>query len=317
MGFESSTFAIDETLNPTKNVPASLIISICIIILSYCGSSLALNLMQPFDEIDPHASYPAAFKTIKPMFIIVSIGPLLSLSGSLFTSIYSTARIVYTMSKDGLLFKFLASISQRTHIPHVATLACGIVSVLLIVVIDINYLIGFTDITGFLTYSTMGFALLIVRYYNDDEHDQKIVDSNVAESSIDNYNLLNDGQPNDQLINDDSDVNSMTNVEPVDSGILAKIRKWKIFRIRENCLFIIIFIFFSNIVYFGLLRYFAIIKTFLILLIIFSNLFFTIILSLFPQTKPPKNLSFKVKQNLYYFHFIYITWKIITNIFFI
>ena len=165
MGFESSSFAINETVNPTKNVPASLIISIFIIVLTYCTSSLALNLMQPFDKIDPHAPFPTAFRsTPRPLYSIVSVGPLISLSGALFTSIYSTARIVYTMANDGLLFAPLAAISSRTHVPHTATLFTLFLSVLLIIVIDVPGLVGFTDITGFFTYSLTALALLTVRY---------------------------------------------------------------------------------------------------------------------------------------------------------
>jgi APA family basic amino acid/polyamine antiporter len=120
--------------------------------------------MQPFDKIDPHAPFPTAFRsTPRPLYSIVSVGPLISLSGALFTSIYSTARIVYTMANDGLLFAPLAAISSRTHVPHTATLFTLFLSVLLIIVIDVPGLVGFTDITGFLTYSLTALALLTVR----------------------------------------------------------------------------------------------------------------------------------------------------------
>ena len=77
LGFESSTYAIGEAKNPSYNVPVSLFCSVIIINLVYCGASLALNLMVPFDQIDVHASYPNAFQNVKPMFWIVSFGPIL------------------------------------------------------------------------------------------------------------------------------------------------------------------------------------------------------------------------------------------------
>lgn len=170
MGFESSSYAINETINPTKNVPASLVISICLITFVYCTSSLALNLMQPFDQIDPHAPYPTAFKSTSFMFVLASLGPLVSLSGTLFTSIYATARIVYTMASDGLFFARLAHVDERTRVPRTASIVIFALSFVLVVGIDIRDLIGFTDITGFLIYSTMGVALLMIRYYNHDDY---------------------------------------------------------------------------------------------------------------------------------------------------
>ena len=67
-GFESSTYAINEAKKPSRNVPLSMIISLSIISFCYCGSSFALNMMQPFDEFDLHASYPTAFKNVKFMY---------------------------------------------------------------------------------------------------------------------------------------------------------------------------------------------------------------------------------------------------------
>jgi APA family basic amino acid/polyamine antiporter len=73
-GFESSTFAIDETINPARTIPLSMILSLVVINVVYCGACVALNLMTPFNKIDNHAAYPTAFKNIQFMYIIVTIG---------------------------------------------------------------------------------------------------------------------------------------------------------------------------------------------------------------------------------------------------
>jgi amino acid transporter len=73
-GFESSTFAIDETLEPHRTIPLSMILSLVIINVVYCGASVALNLMTPFNKIDNHAAYPSAFKNIEFMHVIVTLG---------------------------------------------------------------------------------------------------------------------------------------------------------------------------------------------------------------------------------------------------
>lgn len=142
-GFESSTFAIDETINPRRNVPLSLIISVSIITVTYCGAALSLNLMVPWNEIDRQASYPIAFKSIDWMFWVVTIGPIISLSGCLFTGIYSTVRIAYSMSKDGLLFEFLSSINKKTKVPNPATFVALMICLMLTAVLNIKDLIGF------------------------------------------------------------------------------------------------------------------------------------------------------------------------------
>lgn len=104
-GFESATFAIDETQNPSRTVPASMLLSLIVLNFVYCGASVGLNLMQPYDQIDPHAAYPQAFKNVKFMYILVTLGPLISLTGNLVSAVYTLARMLFSMSKDGLIFK--------------------------------------------------------------------------------------------------------------------------------------------------------------------------------------------------------------------
>lgn len=299
-GFESSSYAISETKNPAKNVPASLIISIFFIMTTYCSSSLALNLIQPFDQIDPHAPYPTAFHSIYPLFVIVSIGPLISLSGTLFTSIYSTVRVAYTMANDGLLFSSLASINPHTQVPNTSTIISALVSISLVVAIDVRNLVGFTDITAFLTYSATALSLLIVRYCNDDASTSSTTPNAnlIVESSIDSYSSLINEQNDDENSESELNENLVSNLPlPKKQGLLSFIRKWKFLRIRDNIFSIILLIFLTNVTYFGLLEHFNTIKTTLITLIIVTNIIFVIILTIVEQIKPPITLSFKVKIN--------------------
>ena len=91
-GFESSTLAIEETVNPARNTPLSLFISLAIILALYCGSSLSLVLMTPFSQIDINAAYPTAFAGYGFLYFVVTIGPIVSLFGSLLTTIYYIVR---------------------------------------------------------------------------------------------------------------------------------------------------------------------------------------------------------------------------------
>ncbi|RMZ93136.1 cationic amino acid transporter 4, partial [Brachionus plicatilis] len=225
IGFESSTFAIEEALNPASSVPLSMIISIFLIMLTYCGSSLSLNLMQPFDKIDLHSSFPSAFKNVKLMYFVVSIGPIMSLIGSLVSSIFSTARIAYTMSKDGLLFKCLSSVNVSSKIPDMATIWSMIICLLLILLFDVENLIGFTDISGFLIYSAVAMGLLVMRYNHDTE---SIVNQTMIESSPDSFELSED------------------RVNLLDSVSESELATQTIFKKSSTAILIIISIFLSN-----------------------------------------------------------------------
>ena len=174
-GFESSTFAIEETIEPARNTPLSLLISLSLTLVLYCSSSLSLVLMKPFDTIDVHASYPDAFASVRLVYLIVSIGPLISMSGGLVSNVYAIVRLAFNMAKDGLLFRCFGQVDARTKIPRVATIISMTLCMALVLAIDIKDLIGFVDISGFLTYSLVAMGLLVLRYfdfdYDNDDHD--------------------------------------------------------------------------------------------------------------------------------------------------
>lgn len=276
IGFESSTFAIEEAFNPASSVPLSMIISIFLIMLTYCGSSLSLNLMQPFDQIELHSSFPNAFKNVKYMYYIVSIGPIMSLIGSLVSSIFSTARIAYTMSKDGLLFKCLSLVSQNSKVPYMATIWSMIICLVLIFLFDVKNLIVFTDISGFFIYSTVAMALLVMRYSHgiDKENigNQSLVESlpNSFELSDDRANLLD----------------TSNNIVPISQTF---------FKTSSYAILLIIFIYLSNLVLFCLFNNFESLKILLIFLIIFINFTLSTLLFFFEQAPSPPNLKFKVR----------------------
>jgi amino acid transporter len=147
--------------------------------------------MIPFDQIDTSAPFPMAFKHLGNLVhlrngfkylyffgwifetktkgewvhLVLSIGPLVSLTGTLLMTVYSLGRFMYAISNDGILFKFLSVIHPRLKIPLYANLTSYIISILLIVVFDIRDLIGFTDIIGFIQYGSVACGILVIRYY--------------------------------------------------------------------------------------------------------------------------------------------------------
>lgn len=285
IGFESSTFAIDETINPTRNIPLSMIISLIIISVLCCGSSFVLNLMQPFDKLDIHAAYPKAFQSIESLFFLTTIGPLISLTGALVSSIYTICRIAFSMSKDGLLFKFMSNINPTSKIPDMATIVSLIMAVFLIIGFNTKDLIGFTDISTFLIFSTVALGLLVVRYDEIHKPGEKI-------------------DPVEAVTSDEmSSTIELTNTEPDRSGCFQKFtqtirNKFRFFDNKKNAIIIIFYIYFSSLFFYLLLDFvddyiarLAILGSFVL-----NNIIFTILLSIFKQTLTEGEMTFRVKM---------------------
>ena len=293
-GFESSTFAIEEAINPTRNIPLSLILSLILVTLVYCGASLSLNLMQPFTLIDMDSSYPSAFKSVGWMHATVSLGPIMSLTGALLISIYSLQRIIFSMSKDGLLFEFLAKIHPKTKVPHLATLVSFLITLFLVIFIDMKSLIGFVDISGFLTYSAVACGLLMVRYcIVDDQTSQALND--VDEEEEEQGALMSETTFDDGCCFLDSDDAPAIRISA--ANLISEGSQPNFFESRFYAMLIISFIFLFNLFISIPLNAFDQFNIPVFIMMVAVNMFLLVILSFFKQANmQTSSLSFKVRQ---------------------
>lgn len=279
LGFESSTCAILETKNPKRNVPLSMIISLGLISCLYSLSAFSVNLMQPYSELDPKSSFQHAFKNIPYLNSIIQIGPIVSLTGSLLTSMYSIGRIIYIMSSDGLLFKILSRVHDRFKIPYNASLTSLIICILLIIFVDMKHLIGYVDICGFFIYSAVSSCLLIVRYSTDQS--PSTINPNEATDSSNDFEL--DSNMNDVL---ETPLLESNNNTPSQEK-LKKFRSTLLLVLVSSCYFIDIMLSF---IYHHFINHFSI-----LILLVFVNFLSIFILIFFcKQNESFKNYDYSV-----------------------
>ncbi len=237
--------------------------------------------MQPFNEIDIKASYPKAFESIPWMKVVVSIGPIISLIASLYIATYSIGRIVYSMSKDGLIFNCLSTIHPRTKIPQLATISALALTLILTLILDVNNLIGFANIAGFLIYSFIAVGLLVVRYFHNDQ-----------EVTMIKYDKEKTEYGSSILILGQSDRTNVTMMNKVQDYFA----QYDFFKTKYNALNLILCIFYSNILFFGIYNYIQSFSTLFLIISIVCNIILTITLSFFKQTDTRTDISFRVKS---------------------
>ncbi len=107
MGFGLVTNASENIINPTRNVPRAMFISIAIVMVVYVAVSLAAigNLSIPaIIKAEDNALAEAA----KPFlgnagFILISVGALFSVSSAINATLFGGANVAYSLAKDGQL----------------------------------------------------------------------------------------------------------------------------------------------------------------------------------------------------------------------
>lgn len=138
-GWNNLTMVGGEIKNPQRNVPLSLIIGMICILGLYALVNLAFFYALPMTEIVTANS--SAFPDAQPVatkaamtflgasgISILSAAFVFSSIGAMNGSILTSARVPFAMARDGLFFKSLANVSEKTHVPVVSIMIQAVVA---------------------------------------------------------------------------------------------------------------------------------------------------------------------------------------------
>lgn len=165
LGFDAVSMAAEEVKNPQRDVPRGIVGSIAIATILYIIVTLILSGIVPFEKLNVSDPVAFAMRYVGHNFLgsVISIGAILTLLTVTISMMYSLARLLYAISKDGLLPKFMQEIDPKHHTPKKATWVAGAFALFFAAAFPLNILAELTNIVALSYLALMALGVLKLR----------------------------------------------------------------------------------------------------------------------------------------------------------
>jgi APA family basic amino acid/polyamine antiporter len=167
IGFDAASTAGEEAKNPQRDLPRAIILSLVVITALYCAVALAAVGAMPWQSFEGTEAALSRVLTdnvsgaIWP--ILLSIGAVVATTSVVLTVLYGQTRILYAMSRDGLVPSIFAKLSPKTGVPFVNTLVIGSFIAVLAALVPLASLADVTSIGTLFAFGLVNIAVIILR----------------------------------------------------------------------------------------------------------------------------------------------------------
>lgn len=173
-GWCNLTMVGGEIQNPRRNLPLSLIIGMFSILALYALANVAFFYALPLNEVlnansnEFPEALPVATKAALTFLgtsgvSILSGAFVFSALGAMNGSILTGARVPYAMAHDGLFFKKLANVNEKSHVPVVSIIVQAMVAIALALSGTFDQLTDYVVFASWIFYAMVTSVVFVLR----------------------------------------------------------------------------------------------------------------------------------------------------------
>ena len=167
IGFDAVSTTAQEAINPKRDVPIGIMVSLVICTILYIAVSLTLTGIVNYKELNVPAPIALAIDkagdSLNWLAPIIKIGAIAGLTSVVLVLLLGQTRVFFTMASDGLLWKPFAKVHPKYQTPYIATILTGLVCALMAGMFPIGILGEMVSIGTLLAFVIVCIGILLLR----------------------------------------------------------------------------------------------------------------------------------------------------------
>lgn len=171
IGFDAISTAAEEARHPQHDLPIGLIGSLSIVTILYIVVSLFVTGLIPFRLLanqDAPVAYALQYVGVTWGAAAVSVGALAGLTTVILIDIFASSRVMFAMSRDGLLPPAFARVSSKTKVPLLNTWTMGVGIAVIAALSPLNLIAEMANIGTLFAFLLVGIGVIYLRQKQPD-----------------------------------------------------------------------------------------------------------------------------------------------------
>jgi len=159
LGFDAVCCVAGEAINPERNLPLSIMITLMIVTFLYIAAAISLVGMQYYTDISPESGFPEAFKSnnVEWAAQLTAAGEVATLPVVVLISIIIQPRLQFAMANDGLIPEWFGEIKN-------GAIFAGVLMTLFATFVPFSYLDDFVSAGILVAFTITNCSLVVMRH---------------------------------------------------------------------------------------------------------------------------------------------------------
>ncbi|MFC7493310.1 MULTISPECIES: amino acid permease [unclassified Nocardioides] len=167
IGLDAVSTAGEEVKNPRRNLPLAILIALVTVTTLYILVSVVAVAAQPYTDFEgQEAGLAAILEDVTGSSwpaTVLAAGAVVSIFSVTLVVLYGQTRILFAMSRDGMLPELFHKVNPRTLTPVPNTVIVAVVIALLAGLIPIDFLAEMTSIGTLVAFLVVSIGVIVLR----------------------------------------------------------------------------------------------------------------------------------------------------------